>query len=73
MATSVNTLTRFSLAAVRREVERIIAVGEFKGGDRINESALALRQGVSRAPIRVLPTQFSHFRFRHEPERGSHR
>jgi DNA-binding GntR family transcriptional regulator len=30
----------------------MIAVGELKGGDRINESALALKLGVSRAPIR---------------------
>jgi len=30
----------------------MIAVGELKGGDRINESALALELGISRGPIR---------------------
>ena len=52
MSTSVETLSQFSFATVRREVERMIAVGELKGGDRINESAMALKLGVSRAPIR---------------------
>jgi len=37
---------------VQRELERMIAVGELKGGDRINESALALKLGISRGPIR---------------------
>src|SRR5689334_24271674 len=30
----------------------MIAVGELKGGNRINESALAIKLGVSRGPIR---------------------
>jgi DNA-binding GntR family transcriptional regulator len=30
----------------------MIAVGELRGGDRINESALALKLGISRGPIR---------------------
>ena len=38
--------------AVQREVERMIAAGELSGGDRVNESALALKLGISRAPIR---------------------
>jgi DNA-binding GntR family transcriptional regulator len=38
--------------AVQRELERMIAVGELKGGDRVNESALALKLGISRGPIR---------------------
>ena len=38
--------------SVQRELERMIAVGELKGGDRINESALALKLGISRGPIR---------------------
>lgn len=38
--------------ALQREVERMIAAGELAGGDRVNESALAMKLGVSRAPIR---------------------
>ncbi|RDI67073.1 FCD domain-containing protein [Nocardia pseudobrasiliensis] len=34
------------------ELERMIITGALSGGDRINESALALRLGVSRGPIR---------------------
>lgn len=37
---------------VQAEIERLIAVGELEPGERINESALALRLGVSRGPIR---------------------
>lgn len=37
---------------VQAEIERLIAVGELVPGERINESALALRLGVSRGPIR---------------------
>jgi DNA-binding GntR family transcriptional regulator len=37
---------------MQRELERMIAVQELKGGDRINESALAMKLGVSRGPIR---------------------
>ena len=32
---------------VRRELERAIAAGELRGGHRINESALALKLGIS--------------------------
>lgn len=42
-----------SLASlVRKELERMIVAGELKGGDRLNENALAERLGVSRGPIR---------------------
>ncbi|WP_246257222.1 FCD domain-containing protein [Amycolatopsis anabasis] len=34
------------------ELERMIITGVLKGGDRINESALAMRLGVSRGPVR---------------------
>lgn len=34
------------------ELERMIITGALKGGDRINESALAMRLGVSRGPVR---------------------
>jgi DNA-binding GntR family transcriptional regulator len=37
---------------VQRELERLIAIGQLKGGDRINESALALKLGISRGPVR---------------------
>jgi DNA-binding GntR family transcriptional regulator len=37
---------------VRRELERMIEVGELKAGDRLNENALATRLGVSRGPVR---------------------
>ncbi|GGH09685.1 GntR family transcriptional regulator [Alsobacter metallidurans] len=37
---------------VRRELERMIEMGELAGGDRLNENALATRLGVSRGPIR---------------------
>ena len=37
---------------VQRELERAIAVGEMRGGERINESALALKLGISRGPVR---------------------
>lgn len=38
--------------ALQRTIEHMITSGELSGGDRVNESALALRLGVSRAPIR---------------------
>lgn len=38
--------------SVQSEIERMIAAGELGGGDRINESALASRLGVSRGPVR---------------------
>lgn len=34
------------------ELEQMIITGVLKGGDRINESALAMRLGVSRGPVR---------------------
>jgi DNA-binding GntR family transcriptional regulator len=34
------------------ELEQMIIDGTLKGGDRINESALAMRLGVSRGPVR---------------------
>ena len=52
MAESVKTRTESFVPQVQRELERLIAVGELKGGDRINESALSLKLGVSRGPIR---------------------
>lgn len=39
-------------AAIRSEIERMIARGELRMGDRINEVALASIFGVSRGPIR---------------------
>jgi DNA-binding GntR family transcriptional regulator len=49
---SLSTKTESHVPAVQRELERMIAVGELKGGDRLNESALALKLGISRGPIR---------------------
>lgn len=37
---------------VRDEIAHLIAAGELKGGDRVNESELAARLGVSRGPVR---------------------
>lgn len=37
---------------IRRELERMIEVGELKAGDRLNENALAAKLGVSRGPVR---------------------
>jgi DNA-binding GntR family transcriptional regulator len=37
---------------VRRELERMIEIGELKAGDRLNENGLALKLGVSRGPVR---------------------
>ena len=37
---------------VRREIERLIGCGDLVGGARLNASALALRLGISRGPIR---------------------
>lgn len=34
------------------ELEQMIITGVLKGGDRINESAMAIRLGVSRGPVR---------------------
>ena len=45
---------------VQREIERMIAAGELTGGDRVNESALAIKLGVSRAPIREACRSLEH-------------
>lgn len=37
---------------VRDEIAQLIASGGLKGGDRVNESELAARLGVSRGPVR---------------------
>lgn len=37
---------------VEQEIERVILSGEYAPGDKINETALALRFGISRGPIR---------------------
>ncbi|MFI6504482.1 FCD domain-containing protein [Nonomuraea typhae] len=39
-------------AMIAEELENMIITGALKGGDRINESALAVRLGVSRGPVR---------------------
>ena len=44
--------TETFVASVQRELERKIAAGELAGGDRVNESALALKLGISRGPVR---------------------
>ncbi|WP_029352193.1 FCD domain-containing protein [Bosea sp. 117] len=37
---------------IQHEIERMIGTGELVGGTRINESALAMRLGMSRGPVR---------------------
>ena len=37
---------------LEREIERVILVGGYDPGDRINEKELALRFGISRGPVR---------------------
>lgn len=37
---------------VRDEIAQLIASGQLKGGDRVNESEIAARLGVSRGPVR---------------------
>ena len=44
--------TESFVPAVQREMERMIAAGELAGGDRINESVLAIKLGISRGPVR---------------------
>lgn len=44
--------TETFVPAVQRELERMIAAGELGGGERINESALAIKLGISRGPVR---------------------
>ena len=44
--------TESFVPAVQREIERMIAAGELVGGDRVNESTLAIKLGMSRAPVR---------------------
>lgn len=44
---------RTSLSSeVRDELEKMILCGEVRGGDRLNEHALAAKLGVSRGPVR---------------------
>ncbi len=45
---------------VRGEIERLIGSGELVGGARINESALAVRLGISRGPIREACRELAH-------------
>lgn len=47
-ASNIQTLA----TAVQREIERLILTGELKAGERLSESAMALRLGVSRGPVR---------------------
>jgi DNA-binding GntR family transcriptional regulator len=47
-ASNIQTLA----TAVQREIERQILTGELKAGERLSESAVALRLGVSRGPVR---------------------
>ena len=49
---SAKVRTQSFVPAVQHELTRAIATGELAGGDRINESALALKLGISRGPIR---------------------
>lgn len=49
---NLSTRAEPHVLTVQRELERMIAAGELQGGDRINESALALKLGMSRGPIR---------------------
>ena len=48
----VRPRTSSYVPAVAAEIERLINTGQLVGGDRVNESALASRLGVSRGPIR---------------------
>lgn len=41
-----------AVPGVKKELERMIASGEIGAGERINESAIATKIGVSRGPIR---------------------
>ena len=53
MVTALRIRRTETLASlVRKELERMIVSGELRAGDRLNESALADRLGVSRGPIR---------------------
>lgn len=47
-ASNIQTLA----TAVQREIERQILTGELKAGERLSESAMAVRLGVSRGPVR---------------------
>ncbi len=47
-ASNIQTLA----TAVQREIERQILTGELKAGERLSESAMASRLGVSRGPVR---------------------
>lgn len=63
--------TETFVPAVQREVERMIAAGELEGGARINESALALKLGISRGPVREACRALEHLGLlRSEVNRG---
>ncbi|MGH8706199.1 MAG: GntR family transcriptional regulator, partial [Burkholderiales bacterium] len=51
--TPLELLQKSSLPALlQREIERMILEGELGSGDRLNESELAAKFGISRGPIR---------------------
>jgi DNA-binding GntR family transcriptional regulator len=53
MSEDIDTIRSQSLASIlQREIEKLILSGAFKGGDRLNENALATRFNVSRGPVR---------------------
>ncbi len=52
-ANAIDILRSHSLPMLlEREIERVILVGGYDPGDRINEKELALRFGISRGPVR---------------------
>lgn len=50
--TSTDGSTRSLTAMVRERLEKMIVGGEVKGGERLNENALAAELGISRGPVR---------------------
>ncbi|QLY31615.1 GntR family transcriptional regulator [Nocardia huaxiensis] len=50
------------LQLIARQLEQMIINGALRGGDRINESALALQLGTSRGPVREALRQLEHSR-----------
>lgn len=49
---TANSGTKSLTAQVQAAIEEMIAAGELKGGDRVNEIALSERFGTSRGPLR---------------------
>jgi len=49
---AVSERTASLTTIVREKIERMILSGEFAGGERLNENALAARLNVSRGPLR---------------------